>query len=115
MTKHDPGVTLAQIEEAAEKIEVLCAGKSFEVFSEDWVAGMALERLFLIIGEAVKRLPEDLCEKYSEVPWRKIASTRDRLAHGYDEIESVILWNAATVSVQQMRSTIKVMLSEMKG
>ena len=61
MTKHNPRVTLAQIEEAAEKVEALCAGKTFEAFSEDWVAVMALERLFLIIGEAVKRLPEDLC------------------------------------------------------
>ena len=65
---------------------------------------MALERLFLIIGEAVKRLPEDL--------WRKIASIRDRLAHGYDEVESVILWNAATVSILEMRRTIQGMLSE---
>jgi len=54
MTKHDSRVTLAQIEEAAEKVEVLCRGKTFETFSEDWVAVMALERLFLIIGEAVE-------------------------------------------------------------
>jgi uncharacterized protein with HEPN domain len=73
---------------------------------------MALERLFLIIGEAVKRLPEDLCESYPQVPWRKIASTRDRLAHSYDEIEGVILWNAATVSIREMRLTLRVMLSE---
>ena len=112
MTKHNPRVTLAQIEEAAEKVEALCAGKTFEVFSEDWVAGMALECLFLIIGEAVKRLREDLCESYPEVPWRKIASTRDCLAHGYDEVEGVILWNAATVSIREMRRTIRVILSE---
>ena len=112
MTKHDPRVTLVQIEEAAERVEALCAGKTYEMFSQDWVALMALERLFLIIGEAVKRLPEDLCGRYPQVPWRKIASTRDRLAHAYDEVEGVILWNAATVSILEMRSTIKEMLSE---
>ncbi len=49
-----PRVTLAQIEEAAEKVESLCTGKTFEKFSQDWVAVIALERLFLIIGEAAK-------------------------------------------------------------
>ena len=98
MTKHDSRVTLAQIEEAAERVEALCAGKTYEMFSQDWVALMALERLFLIIGEAVKRLPEDLCGRYPQVPWRKIARTRDRLAHAYDEGKGVILWNAARLN-----------------
>lgn len=110
-----PRVTLAQIEEAAEKVESLCTGKTFEKFSQDWVAVIALKRLFLIIGEAVKRLPEDLCGRYPEVPWKKIASTRDSLAHGYYEVEGVILWNAATVSILEMRRTIKVMLSEVSA
>lgn len=60
MARYDPRVTLAQIEEAAEKGEALCAGKTYETFSEDWVAAMALERLFLILGEAIKRLPSPL-------------------------------------------------------
>jgi uncharacterized protein with HEPN domain len=115
MTKHDPKVTLAQIEEAAERIKTLCARKSFEAFSEDWVVVVALERLFLIIGKAMKRLPEDLRGRYPEVPWWKIASTRDRLVHGYDEVEGVILWNAATVSILEMRRTVKAMLPSMNA
>ena len=78
------------------------------------MAVMALERLFLITGEAVKRLPEDLCGRHPAVSSRKIASTRDRFAHGYDEVEGVTLWNAATVSILEMRRTIKVMLAEIK-
>jgi hypothetical protein len=35
MTTHDPRVTLAQIEEAAERVEALCAGKTYEVPQHD--------------------------------------------------------------------------------
>jgi uncharacterized protein with HEPN domain len=43
----------------------------------------------LVMGEAVQRLPEDLCGRYPEIPLRRIASTRDRLAHGYNEVEGL--------------------------
>jgi uncharacterized protein with HEPN domain len=115
MSRHDAKVTLAQIDDAAEKIEMLCQGKTYEVFASDWIEVMALERLFLILGEAVKRLPEDLISDYPEVPWRKIASTRDRLAHGYDEVEGVILWNAASLCVVEMRTTVRVMLDKLNA
>jgi len=34
-----------------------------------------------IIGEAVKKLPNDLCERYPDVAWREIAGLRDVIAH----------------------------------
>ena len=40
----------------------------------------------IIIGEAVKNISEELKEDYPDIPWRNIAGTRDRLIHGYFEI-----------------------------
>jgi uncharacterized protein with HEPN domain len=41
-----------------------------------------------IIGEAVKRLPEELCQRYPDIPWKGMAGMRDRIINGYDNMVS---------------------------
>ena len=67
----------------------------------DWQATLALERALEILGEAVKRLPNDLRNRYTQVEWRAIAGMRDRLIHGYDSIKREILWNAVHERTEQ--------------
>ncbi len=85
-------------------------GKLAKGFLGEWVAVTVSERLFLIMGEAEKRLREELCGRYRGVLRRKIASPRARLAHGYHSVEGAILWDEAAVSIRDIRSTITVML-----
>ena len=80
MRKHDPSVTLLQIRDAALKAQEICSEhSSLESLTADWKATAALERFIEIIGEAVKRLPDDLRNQHSEIPWKEIAGTRDHL------------------------------------
>ncbi|WP_244894421.1 HepT-like ribonuclease domain-containing protein [Leptospira alexanderi] len=55
----------------------------------------AIERDIEIIGEAVKKLPENLRSLHPEIEWKKIAGVRDILAHGYFFIDD-ILWDIVT-------------------
>ncbi len=45
-----------------------------------------------IIGEATKNLPAELKESNPHIEWRKMAGTRDRLAHGYFSVDTEIVW-----------------------
>lgn len=65
-----------------------------EVFYSDEMAQLAVIRVYEVIGEIVKRLPEALKTRHPQVDWRQLAGFRDFLAHNYDEIILEFLWTA---------------------
>ena len=114
MSRHDPKVTLLQIRDAASKAQKICADhESVESLLDDWKATAALERFIEIIGEAVKRLPMDLREAHSSVPWKEIAGTRDRLSHGYDDLDHQVLWDAVQTDLPGLLKVTELILSEL--
>jgi uncharacterized protein with HEPN domain len=46
----------------------------------------------LVLGEAVKRLSTPFREQHSEIPWKAVAGMRDRLLHGYDDVDLDLVW-----------------------
>lgn len=54
-----------------------------------------MTRNFEVIGEAVKRLPEEYRSQHPEIPWRLMAGFRDVLIHGYEGVDLTRLWLAA--------------------
>ena len=45
-----------------------------------------------IVGEAASRVPPGEREQYSGIPWVQIVGLRNRLIHGYDNVDFDILW-----------------------
>jgi uncharacterized protein with HEPN domain len=60
MSAHDADLTLRQMLEVCDKAIELWASMTWEEFRGDWRKQMLGERLVEILGEAVKRLPDDL-------------------------------------------------------
>jgi uncharacterized protein with HEPN domain len=79
----DPHLRLQDIVEACERLEIYIENLDFAAFDADLRTQDAVIRVFEIIGEAVKSLPEEWIEKEPEIPWRQIAGFRDVLAHSY--------------------------------
>jgi uncharacterized protein with HEPN domain len=110
MGKHDPLDTLRQMREfAVEAGELARKGSRVELDSDLGFRRHA-ERVAELIGEAATRLPDDLRASWPGVPWRQIISMRNWLIHGYDGIDTDILWDVldfrATELVEQLDQII---------
>ena len=57
---------------------------------------LAVVRLVEIIGEAARAVSEPTPIQFPEISWREIVGTRDRLIHGYEEVDLDILWTIVT-------------------
>ena len=115
MSKHDPKVTLRQIADYARDAQAICAGKTLPALLADRQAVLAFERALEVLGEAVKRLPPDLRDRYPAVPWKLVAGMRDRLSHGYDEVRHEVLWNAVQQDVPVLLTTVEQMLRDLES
>ncbi len=83
------------LDHAREAVE-MARGRKRADLDRDRQFNLALVRLLEIIGEAAKRVPEEQRGGVREVPWHQIVSLRNRLIHGYDEVDFDILWQIVT-------------------
>ena len=91
----DPHLRLLDIIEACERLELYIENLDFTAFDADQKTQDAVIRVFEIIGEAVKSIPDEWTEKEPDIPWRQIAGFRDVLAHSYFAVNSSVVWAAA--------------------
>ena len=62
----------------------------------------AIVRAIEVLGEAASRLSAEARERAADVPWAAIVSMRNRLIHGYFDIDSALVWKTATEEVPDL-------------
>lgn len=50
----------------------------------------------LALGEEIGRLSESFTERHPNLKWYQIVGMRNRIAHGYFEIDAAIIWETIT-------------------
>jgi uncharacterized protein with HEPN domain len=105
----DERLLLNDIIDALDRIDSFTRGLSYDSFIADEKTVNAVTWNFLIIGEAVKVLPQTLTAQHPEIPWRQIAGMRDKLTHAYFAVDYELVWKTVTVVLPQFRSVIEKM------
>jgi len=95
----DPSLFLDDIRTSSAKIIRYTEDMDRVRFEADEKTVDAVVRNLSIIGEAVKKLPPVLKERYPEIEWRKIAGLRDFVVHEYFGIDTEILWNVVSTKI----------------
>jgi uncharacterized protein with HEPN domain len=105
----DPRVYLLHIRDALDCIEKYVVGGK-GVFLRDEKTQDAVIYNLAIIGEAVKKLPNDLKKAHASIAWKNIAGMRDVVIHDYDSTEIPKIWKVVEHDLPVLRKEIKAML-----
>ncbi|MBW1759647.1 MAG: DUF86 domain-containing protein [Deltaproteobacteria bacterium] len=84
---------LFDIQEAISDIEEFTDGKEYDEYELSRLLQAAVERKFEIIGEALNRIKSVDSEFIEDITdYRRIIGFRNIIAHGYDVLESELVW-----------------------
>ena len=97
--RDDDRVRLLHMIEAAESLAQFVAGRSRDDLDRDRMLLFAVVHAIEILGEAASKISPETRAGAPEVPWGAIVSMRNRLIHGYFDINKTIVWKTATVEI----------------
>jgi uncharacterized protein with HEPN domain len=110
MSQHDPLVALRHMLDHAREAVELAQGRSRKDIDSDRLLQLALTRLVEIVGEAAGRVPAEVQDRHSALPWREAIGARNRLIHGYDFVDLDILWEIVATDLPRLIPQIEQML-----
>ncbi len=65
-----------------------------------------------ILGEAAKHIPESVREAHREIPWRSIIDARNRIIHGYGDIDEDVAWDIVSRDIPELMPQLRALLAE---
>ena len=86
----------------------------YETFVKDETLKRAFVRSIEIIGEASKKLPDDIKAMQSDIEWRKVTGMRDRLIHDYFGVDYTIVWDVAANKLPDLRGKLQNLLKQIQ-
>ena len=114
MRKRNYRLYLKDISEAMVAVQAFIEGIDFDMFVADDKTASAVVRKLEIIGEATKNVPETIRHRYPQLPWRQMAGMRDRLIHGYFDVNFSVVWQVATELIPPLQPIIAQILEDME-
>lgn len=93
--------------EATKQIKRYIDKISYEEFEKDNLRQDGVIRQIEILGEAANQISENLKEEYPEIPWKNVAGMRNKLIHGYFEVDLETVWNTVKNDLPKLKKDLQ--------
>ncbi len=110
MTRHDDRVRIRHALDAARKAVSSTATWTREDLDLEELSTLGLIRLLEIIGEAANAVSPEVQLAHPSVPWRKLTGLRNRLVHGYFNVNLDILWDTIRGELPELIASLEQVL-----
>ena len=106
MTERPLSEVLQDILETIDYLESFTDGVTLEAFEANPEKLFAVVKAIEIIGEAVKKIPDEIRQQHPEIPWKDIAGMRDILVHQYWRIDAKVVWSTVQSGMPILKKVI---------
>lgn len=108
---NDPRLSdyLGHIQQAASEACSFIEGLSKDDFLADKRTQSAVVMSLIVIGEAATKVMDnyaEFAEQHSEMPWRNMRGMRNRIAHGYFDINLDVVWDTVQTAIPNLLNLI---------
>jgi len=107
----DDQVRLRHMLDAAKEAVGFAKGRSRTELDTNRMLSLSLVRLLEVIGEAAYGISPSFRESYPDMAWKQMSGMRNRLIHGYYDVNLDIVWKTVTedlpVLIKQLEHTME--------
>ena len=100
-------IRIQHITDAIDEALTFTSGVTKDEFSNNRMLILSVIKEIEIIGEASSKITEETKLKYKNVPWKDIVGMRNRLIHGYFDVDIELVWNTVQNHLPQLQSLLK--------
>lgn len=96
---------LDHMQQAAADACIFVEGLGKEDFLEDKRTQQAVVMSLLIVGESVTKVMDgyaEFAQAHAQVPWRNMRGMRNRIAHGYFDIDLGVVWDTVQTALPEL-------------
>ena len=104
-------IRLRHMVDATNQALTFVAEKSRSELETDQLLTLALVKLIEIFGEAASKITRDAKSQTQEIPWADIVAMRNRLIHGYFDVNLDIIWRTVNEEMPPIARQIENLLS----
>ncbi len=108
----DDQTRLRHMRDSAEEAIQYVGGKSSDEFAADRLHSQAVVRCIEVIGEAAVGVSDELKASSPEIPWRDLIAMRNRLIHGYFDIDTKIVWETVNTDLPALLEQIRALIND---